>query len=163
MPCRWNAAGAYSVTPLREPPELHTILPPRLRGRAATGVPHCGNCGATLPWLTECGEADFAAVVEQSSLPVMVDFWAPWCGPCRIVSPIVEKIATELHGRLELVKVNSDDAPNVSQRFGIRGIPTLVLIDYGKEVARITGTLPAPALRSWVDQHLPNAAAKPSA
>src|SRR5213082_3502003 len=122
-----------------------------------------GNCGATLPWLTESGEAEFPAVVEQSSLPVLVDFWAPWCGPCRIVSPIVEKIASELPGRLKLAKVNSDDAPNLSRRFGIRGIPTLVLIDHGTEVARVTGALPAPALRSWVDQHLPKPAAKPSA
>ena len=127
---------------------------------AATGVPHCGNCGATLPWLTESGEPDFPAVVEQSTLPVLVDFWAPWCGPCRMVSPIVEQIATDLPGRLKLVKVNSDDAPNLSQRFGIRGIPTLVLFDHGKETARVTGALPAPALRSWVDQHLPKATAK---
>jgi thioredoxin 2 len=76
------------------------------------------------------------------------------------VSPIVEKIATDLPGRLKLVKVNSDDAPNLSRRFGIRGIPTLVLIDHGKEVARFTGALPEPALRSWVEQHLPKVAAK---
>jgi thioredoxin 2 len=127
---------------------------------AATGVPHCAVCGATLPWLTESGEADFSTVVEQSTLPVLVDFWAPWCGPCRMVSPVVEQIAKDLPGRLKLVKVNSDDAPNLSQRFGIRGIPTLIVFDHGKEVARVTGALPAPALRSWVDQHLPRAAAK---
>jgi thioredoxin 2 len=126
---------------------------------AASGVPHCGNCGHTLPWLTESGETDYPAVVEQSALPVLVDFWAPWCGPCRIVSPVVEQIATELPGRLKLVKINSDNAPNLSQRFGIRGIPTLILLDHGKEMARVTGALGAPALRSWVDQHLPKATA----
>jgi thioredoxin 2 len=76
-----------------------------------------------------------------------------------MVSPIVEQIAKDLPGRLKLVKVNSDDAPNLSRGFGIRGIPTLVLFDHGKEVARITGALPAPALRSWVEQHLPKATA----
>src|SRR6202165_2904242 len=127
---------------------------------AASGVPHCGNCGAAVPWPTRRGGGEFPAVVEQSSLPLLVDFWAPWCGPCRIVSPIVEKIATDLPGKVKLVKVNSDNAPNLSQRFGIRGIPTMVLIDHGKEVARITGAHPAPTLQSWVDQHLPKPADK---
>lgn len=87
---------------------------------AASGGPHCGNCGATLPWLTEAGESDFPRVAEQSSLPVLVDFWAPWCGPCRMVSPALEQIANERAGRLKLVKVNTDDSPALSQRFGIR-------------------------------------------
>jgi thioredoxin 2 len=125
-----------------------------------SGVPHCAVCGATLPWLTESSESDFPAVVEQSTVPVLVDFWAPWCGPCRIVSPIVEQIAKDMPGRLKLVKVNSDDAPNLSRQFGIRGIPTLIVFDHGKPVARVTGALPAPALRNWVDEHVPRAAAK---
>ena len=112
-----------------------------------------------MPWLTEAGEADYAAVVEQSALPVLVDFWAPWCGPCRIVSPIVEKIAQERPGRLKLVKINTDTAPNLSQQFGIRGIPTLLLLDHGKEVARIVGAHPAPTLNDWVDGHLGKTAA----
>ena len=127
---------------------------------AASGAPHCGNCGALLPWLTESGEGDFSTVVEQSSIPVLVDFWAPWCGPCRIVSPTVEQIARDRPGRLKLVKVNTDDAPNLSSRFGIRGIPTLVLFDHGKETARVVGAMAAPALTSWVDRHLPAATAR---
>jgi len=125
---------------------------------AAKGVPHCGSCGASLPWQTESGEGDFSAVVEQSALPVLVDFWAPWCGPCRIVSPALEQIANERPGRLKLVKIDTDTAPNLSGRFGIRGIPTMILFDHGKETARVTGALPAPALRSWVEEHLPKAA-----
>jgi thioredoxin 2 len=121
---------------------------------AAAGAPHCGHCGTALPWLTESGEDDFATVVEKSSLPVLVDFWAPWCGPCRMVSPAVEQIAKERAGRLKLVKVNTDDAPNLSQRFGIRGIPTLVILAQGKEIGRSVGAQPAPALRSWVDGQL---------
>ena len=127
---------------------------------AAGGVPHCGSCGVALPWLTESSEVDFSTVVEQSAIPVLVDFWAPWCGPCRVVSPVVEQIARELPGKIKLVKVNTDDAPNLSQRFGIRGIPTLILFDHGKPAARVTGALGAPALRSWVAEHLPRAAAK---
>src|SRR5207244_5047614 len=126
---------------------------------AANGVPRCGVCGTMLPWLTESGEADYAAVVEQSTLPVLVDFWAPWCGPCRIVSPIVEEIAQERPGRLKLVKINTDTAPDVSQRFGIRGIPTLVLLDHGKEGARIVGAHPAPPLKERVDGQLRKTAA----
>ena len=126
---------------------------------AAGGIPHCGVCGATLPWLTESGEDDYPAVVEQSALPVLIDFWAPWCGPCRVVSPIVEQIAQQSHGRLKLVKINTDTAPNLSQRFSIRGIPTLVLLDHGKELARVTGALPASALRNWVDTNLAKATA----
>ncbi|HYM50872.1 MAG TPA: thioredoxin [Candidatus Limnocylindrales bacterium] len=128
---------------------------------AARGVPHCGACGKPLPWLTESSEADFPAVVEQSALPVLVDFWAPWCAPCRMVSPTVEQIARELPGRLKLVKINTDTAPTLSQRFGIRGIPTLMLFDHGTVVDRVTGALGAPALRKWVEEHLPRAAARP--
>ena len=127
---------------------------------AASGVPHCGSCGAALPWLTESGEAEFSAVVEQSTLPVLVDFWAPWCGPCRVVSPVVEQIAKDMPGKIKLVKVNTDNAPNLSQRFGIRGIPTLILFDHGKAAARVTGALGAPALRNWVEQNLPRTAAR---
>jgi thioredoxin 2 len=126
---------------------------------AAAGVPHCGNCGRALPWLTESGEGDFSTVVEQSSLPVLVDFWAPWCGPCRMVSPALEMIANEQPGKLKLVKINTDSAPNLSQRFGIRGIPTLVLLDHGKEIGRSVGAQPAPVLRNWVVTNLPRAAA----
>lgn len=110
-----------------------------------------------MPWLADAGEADFAQVAEQGSLPVLVDFWAPWCGPCRMVSPALEQIANERAGRLKLVKVNTDDAPNLSQRFGIRGIPTLVMLARGREIARSVGAQPAPALRSWVDAQLAQA------
>jgi thioredoxin 2 len=122
---------------------------------AASGVPHCGSCGASLPWLTESGDVDFNSVVEQASLPVMVDFWAPWCAPCRFVSPIVEQMAQEMPGKLKLVKVNSDLAPNLTRRLGIRGIPTLILFDHGREVARVTGAMGAPELRGWLQDHLP--------
>lgn len=122
---------------------------------SSAGIPHCAVCGATLPWLAESSEADFHAVAEEATIPTLVDFWAPWCAPCRIVSPLVERMAEELAGRLKVVKVNSDEAPNLGRRFGIRGIPTLVLLDQGREIARVTGALPAEALRQWLNDHLP--------
>jgi thioredoxin 2 len=96
----------------------------------------------------------FQAAVEESPLPVLVDFWAPWCGPCRIVEPVVEQLSRELAGRLKVIRVNSDLAPDLSQRFDIMGIPTLMLFDKGQLRDRITGAVNARTLRSWLDAQL---------
>jgi thioredoxin 2 len=117
----------------------------------ATGVPHCGNCHNPLPWTAEATDAGFAAVVESSKLPVVVDLWAPWCGPCRWVSPALDQIAQDLAGRIKLVRVNVDASPGISRRFGVQSIPTLLVMRGPEVVARQIGALPAPALRSWVD------------
>src|SRR4030088_670059 len=116
---------------------------------AAEGVPHCPKCGRPLPWLTGVGVDDFNAVVEQSAIPVLIDFWAPWCAPCRIEAPAVERLSQEFAGQLKAVKVNTDLAPALQERFGIRGIPTLVFMDGAKERDRVTGALNVNALRSW--------------
>lgn len=118
---------------------------------AHTGRPECGRCHAPLPWIVAAGEPDFAAVAGASSLPVLVDLWAPWCGPCRAVAPIVERLAQDYAGRLKVVKVNVDEAPSISQRYGVMGIPTLLLLRGGREVARQVGAPPEPVLRQWVD------------
>jgi len=86
---------------------------------------------------------------------VLVDLWAPWCGPCLRVSPVLEQLAAELAGRLKLVKVNVDESPTVSRRFDAQSIPTLVLLGGGKVIARQVGALPAARLRSWLTDHLP--------
>jgi thioredoxin 2 len=122
---------------------------------AAEGVPHCPSCGKPLPWLAEAEVADFSEVAEKSPIPVLLDFWAPWCGPCRIVAPAVEKLSEELAGQMKVVKVNTDVAPGLQEQFGIRGIPTLVLMDGGKERDRVVGALNLDALRQWVEQRLP--------
>ena len=123
---------------------------------AAEGVPHCPKCGRPLPWLTEATAADFGAVAEKSPVPVLIDFWAPWCAPCRIVAPTLEKLSQERAGELKVVKVNTDLAPALQERFGIRGIPTLVLMEGAKERDRVTGALNAGALRQWVEQRVPS-------
>ncbi len=107
--------------------------------------PTCGRCGQALlageP--VELTDANFEAVVGNTDLPVVVDFWAPWCGPCRMMAPAFEQAAAQLKGRALLVKVNSDDNPLTSSRFGIRSIPTLVKLDHGRELSRRSGALPA--------------------
>ena len=107
--------------------------------------PVCGRCSQPLlagrP--VELGDADFERVVAGSDLPVVVDFWAPWCGPCQQMAPQFAQAAGALKGRALLVKVNSDDSPQTAARFGIRSIPTLVRLDHGREVARVAGARPA--------------------
>lgn len=121
---------------------------------AASGSVRCGHCHQALPWVVAAGDENFAAVAEQASLPVLVDLWAPWCGPCRMVSPALEQVASDLAGRLKLVKVNVDHAPRLQQRFAVQSIPTLLVLRDGQVVGRQTGALPAAALRAWVDQTL---------
>jgi thioredoxin 2 len=121
---------------------------------AAPGTPHCGSCGKPLPWYVEATEATFADAVERSPVPALVDFWAPWCGPCRMVEPVVRQMSNELAGRLKVVRVNSDDAPHLTQRFGIQGIPTLILFDHGQVRDRVTGALGSAAMRGWLDPNL---------
>lgn len=116
---------------------------------SAAGTPRCASCHAHLPWVVDAGEADFGDAVE-ARVPVLVDLWAPWCGPCRMVAPGVERAASELAGHLKVVKVNVDEAPSVSARFGVQGIPTLLVLRDGEPVARQVGALPADRLLDWV-------------
>jgi thioredoxin 2 len=118
---------------------------------AAHGVPRCGNCGSSLPWIVDAGDDSFAEVAEAARIPVLVDFWATWCGPCRTVSPALEQLARTMAGRLKLVKVDIDRSPGLAARFSVQAVPTLLLLDGGKEIAKQIGAAPEHALRSWLD------------
>ena len=118
---------------------------------AAQGRPRCGNCKAFLPWVADAGDDDFAEIAEQATVPVLVDLWATWCGPCRMVSPALEQLAREKAGQLKLVKVDVDRAPKLAQRFSIRAVPTLMVLYRGEVIARQPGAAPVNVLRSWLD------------
>jgi thioredoxin 2 len=121
---------------------------------AAAGVPRCGTCKSALPWIAEADDETFADVVTGSVLPVLVDIWAPWCGPCRMVSPALEHLAGEMAGRIKLVKVNTDAAPRVSSDFEVRAIPTLLVMRGEKVLSRQTGAAPEHQLRLWLEEVL---------
>ena len=99
-------------------------------------------------------DAAFEKVVLKSNLPVIVDFWAPWCAPCRMVAPALEKIASENDGKLIVAKVNTDDYYEWAQKYGVQGIPTMLFISNGKVVKKQVGALPESMLRKAVDQFL---------
>jgi thioredoxin 2 len=128
---------------------------------SASGVPRCSVCHSLLPWIVDADRESFDEEIK-ASVPVLVDFWAPWCGPCRMVSPVVERIGRDNAGRLKVVKLNTDEAPDISARFSVQGIPLLVLIRDGKEVDRQVGAVPDARLRAWLEPHLAEAGGRES-
>jgi thioredoxin 2 len=111
--------------------------------------PTCGRCGAVLSASdapVQVSDETFEREVRQSRLPVLVDLWAPWCAPCRMIAPTLEALARELSGRLRVAKVNVDENPATADRLGVQGIPTLLVFRDGREVDRIVGALPKSAL-----------------
>lgn len=117
---------------------------------ATQGRPTCGSCGAALPWVVPAGDADLAGALETGQV-VLVDLWAPWCGPCRMVAPVLDSLAKKYAGQVKVVKVNVDEAPQTAAAYGASSIPTLVFVDGGHEVDRVIGAQPEPALAQKLD------------
>ena len=132
-------------------------LPP---GRDA-GEAKCGKCGTRL-FSGHPKDVDaeiFDRQITRSSVPVVVDIWAPWCGPCKMMAPAYEAAANELEPLVRLVKLNSDNEQAVAARLGIRSIPTMILFHGGREIARASGAMSASQIVRWVRDHLPTVAA----
>ena len=106
-----------------------------------------------LPWLVDADPQSFDEEI-RSSVPVVVDFWAPWCGPCRMVSPALERLAQSHAGKLKVVKLNIDGAPEIAGRYEVQGIPLLVLIQDGRERDRLVGAVPEREIEAWLRRHV---------
>jgi thioredoxin 2 len=119
----------------------------------ADGVPRCAVCHHHLPWLIEASADDFEREL-QAPVPVLVDFWAPWCGPCKWISPAVAEQARKRAGKVKVVKLDIDSAPEIAGRYSVQSIPTLMVARDGKEVDRLVGAAPKSQLESWLERHL---------
>ncbi len=140
-------------------PECHTInkIPQEKIGEQAK----CGKCGISFTATTDLlaspisvTDATFSQEVLQSSIPVLVDFWAPWCAPCRMVAPVLEELAKDYAGRIKIAKLNTDENQQTAMQHRIQGIPTLLFVKNGQVVDQVVGAVPKPTLDSKIQQIL---------
>ena len=124
--------------------------------------PKCGACGEPLfsgrPLAVD--EAGFGRHMTTNTIPVLTDIWAPWCGPCRMMTPMFERAAEHLEPRVRLLKLNLDEAPGVARRFGIQSVPTLLLTAHGDLIAQTAGAMDSRAIVDWAKQHFPQPSIK---
>ena len=104
--------------------------------------------------ILELNAGNFKTIVESGTTPVLVDFWAPWCGPCRVIAPILEEVAKEMEGKVRIAKVNVDDSPDIASQYGVRGIPTLILFKEGQIKGQVVGVNPKANIVSLIQKNL---------
>jgi thioredoxin 2 len=134
----------------------HCHKPNRVPSNRVADRPNCGACKKPLldGHVAELTDSSLPALTSRSDLPVLVDFWANWCGPCKTMAPEFQSAAKRWVGKVVFAKVDTEQAPQASGRFGIRSIPTLILLRHGKELARKSGAMSAAQLSSWLEQQL---------
>lgn len=119
--------------------------------------PNCGKCKRPLILAdspTSLSDSTFSDFVEKSSIPVLIDFWAPWCGPCHAMAPVIQQLANEMKGKIMIGKIDTDENPRISSRFQIQSIPTLILFNNGKEVDRLIGVRPKQEIAARIQRIL---------
>ncbi|HVV53148.1 MAG TPA: thioredoxin TrxC [Polyangia bacterium] len=147
-----SAAAEASI--LAACPQCHAVV--RVPSERSAEHPKCPRCKSELlsGQTVSLNQASFTTYVERTSLPVLVDFWAPWCGPCRMMVPVLDRVAHDRATTLQVAKVNTDEQQELAGRFNIRSIPTLILFRDGREVARQSGALDGGMLGRWLDSNL---------
>jgi thioredoxin 2 len=125
----------------------------RLKNPPPDQTPICGKCKGSLPWIITGTDISFRKELETST-PVLVDFWAEWCGPCRMTAPVLEDLARDKAGQIKVVKINVDQNPSTAERFNVQSIPTLILFKNGEAVETVVGAVSMSALLERLDPHL---------
>lgn len=140
---------------------LHIVCPNcdtinRLPGSRLNELPKCGKCKQPLfnAHPLTLSEINFSKHISNSHIPVIVDFWAPWCGPCRMMAPIFEQAAVSLEPKVRLAKLNTEQEPMIASRFAVQGIPTLIIFNRGREVTRQSGAMGLDQLINWVNSNI---------